>query len=1202
MTLRTALFTALAAIFSLVAEAASTAQRFFNLTAAEVRVDSVLPRFSCSFPLGEAFADSVYAVRLAWPEFLEMGSDDAARFKTLSQTMPAEMPQVSSCVAVDRKRGTLEVSLTPIVCRDGQLMKLVSFMIDVTSEPKNVSKARNISESQTRNLKISRAQSLETAEPNAERYAANSVLSTGRWVKIRVPETGVYRLSEELLSSAGFTDASRVKVYGYGGAAQPEVLTGDYLTQTDDLQEVPLCDIGGERLFFARGTVSWSSPAAARRTRNPYSTHGYYFLTDDGTEPLTVDSAAFINSFYPSADDYHTLHELDEYAWHQCGRNLFESSPVPAGQSKTYILQGGRRSSYTGKLSIGVTAGQASSFTIAINGVEQGSFSLSMGTYDHGKELERTFEIPSPAQETTVTLTATQGGPLRLDYISIAYNEPCERPTLAGARHDAPEYVGQISNQNLHADAPSQMVIIVPASGKLASQAARLKEMHEQKDGLTVRVVPADELYNEFSSGTPDANAYRRYLKMLYDRAETEAEMPRFLLLMGRCVWDNRLLSSAVKSLNADDLLLCYESENSFSSTESYVDDGYFALLDDGEGGALLANDKPDVAVGRIPAMSESDARIAVDKILAYRTNSNAGKWQNIMMFMGDDGNQNKLMRDADEMASTVEKLRPDTYVKRVMWDAYERSTSSTGNTYPEVSRLIKHQQAEGALIMNYCGHGDATHLSHEQALTAADFAAFKNTALPLWITASCDIMPFDMLSENIGENALFNKDGGAVAFFGTARTVYITENAAINRSFLTHLLTKRGGEYPALGEAMRLAKNEMITSGADKTQNKLQYSLLGDPALRLNLPETGVVIDSINGIATSQTDTVPQLKAGSVAAVKGHIEDGNGIDTAFNGIVSATVRDVSQLITCRLNDQTADGADTAYVYQDRTGVLFSGSDSIRAGQFSLSFAVPKDIQYGNRSGLINLTAVSSAANKVMTGRSEGFTVGGTGTIGLDKTGPSIYCYLNSPSFSDGGDVNTTPFFVAEITDNDGLNTASSGIGHDLQLCVDGRADLTFALNDNFTYDFGSYKSGRTWYSLPALEEGKHTLQFRAWDVLNNVSTATLAFNVVDGLAPGAVNASCSDNPARSETTFIISHDREGSAITVEITVYNLSGQPLWSHVARDVTASGAYTVNWNLTTNSGSRLSTGVYLYRVKLTSGGATTASKTRKLIVVE
>ena len=67
-----------------------------------------------------------------------------------------------------------------------------------------------------------------------QRYADHSVLAEGRWTKIRIPATGIYELTDSLLAQAGITDAKHVKVYGYGGAWQPEKLTASYLKATDE--------------------------------------------------------------------------------------------------------------------------------------------------------------------------------------------------------------------------------------------------------------------------------------------------------------------------------------------------------------------------------------------------------------------------------------------------------------------------------------------------------------------------------------------------------------------------------------------------------------------------------------------------------------------------------------------------------------------------------------------------------------------------------------------------------------------------------------------------------------------------------------------------------------------------------------------------------------------------------------------------------
>lgn len=245
--------------------------------------------------------------------------------------------------------------------------------------------------------------------------------------------------------------------------------------------------------------------------------------------------------------------------------------------------------------------------------------------------------------------------------------------------------------------------------------------------------------------------------------------------------------------------------------------------------------------------------------------------------------------------------------------------------------------------------------------------------------------------------------------------------------------------------------------------------------------------------------------------------------------------------------------------------------------------------------------AINGDTGDAVNGYSEDFIVGGTGSLDNDGIGPSVYCYLNSPTFVNGGNVNPTPYFVAEITDKDGINTTGSGIGHDLMLTIDGDADKTYVLNDNFSYDFGSYTSGSTYYSIPELEPGMHTLRFKAWDIMNNLTTTELTFNVVSGLRPGLIDINCTANPARTSTTFIINHDRAGSNLDVEIEVFDMSGRPLWKHKESGVSANNNYTVDWDLTGSNGGKLQTGVYIYRVKIGGSGSDMVSKAKKLIII-
>jgi len=1154
------------------------AQKFYNLTAEEVSVDSLLPCFSCSVPLGENWQDSVYSVELSYPEWIDMPQGDIAKYKALTDEALPATPVISQTVVTERKKASLEITFCPLVCQNGKYRILVSFMLDV--------KAKALKRS-------ARKANARKASSKTSRYAGNSVLASGTWAKIRVSESGVYQLTESLIKKAGLSDLSKVKVYGYGGALQNETLQEDDLIALDDLKEVPLCITGGKRLFHAQGPVSWSSETATTRTRNPYSEYGYYFLTQSDDAPQTVDEETFLASFYPSAADYHSLYEIDNYAWFQGGRNLFYDDPIALGESKTYSLATPGHDT-TGKITIGLTAGVATRAKVTVNDSVVGTINITVGSYDKGNETTKTYTIYNLKADNAVTVTTEYGGPVRLDYFSFCYATPAVAPDLSGGSFPTPEYVYNITNQNHHADGFADMVIIIPTSQKLLTQAERLKAFHEEHDSLSVIIVPADELYNEFSSGTPDANAYRRYLKMLYDRATTDDEMPKYLLLFGDCVWDNRMLTSDCSTLSPDDYLLCYESENSFNEVYCYVDDGWFCLLDDGEGGNPTKSDKLDMAVGRFPVSTEAGAKIMVDKTINYATNDNAGAWQNTLMFMGDDGNNNIHMEDVNAAAEDVRGRYPGYLIKKVMWDAYTRETSSTGYTYPDASKVIKQQQAAGALIMDYAGHGSEVQISHESVLTLNDFASFTNDNLPLWITASCDIMPFDGTKSTIGETAVLNEKGGAVAFFGTTRTVYARPyNKVINMAYLKYVLSMDGDRPMTLGEAQRLTKNELITTGKDKTENKLQYSLLGDPALSLNLPTLQVVVDSINGKAVSSGDA-PTLSAGSVATVSGHVEG----TSAFDGVVSVTVQDTEETITCKMNDSST---DNAFTYTDRTKTLFSGTDSVQGGKFSFTFAVPKDINYADDNGLMTFYAVNGDHTLIAHGNSDDFLVGGTVTENNDSIGPTIYCYLNTPSFTNGDKVNTTPFFVAEIYDADGINATGNGIGHDLELIIDGDMSKTYILNDNFTYDFGTYTNGITYYSIPELEEGEHTLTFRAWDVLNNSSTVTLRFVVVKGLEPTLFSVSCTNNPASTSTTFIINHDRTGSSLDVELDIFDLGGRHLWNYAETGVSSSGAYTVYWDLTVDGGRRLPTGVYLYRVRVSCDGSSKVSKAKKLIII-
>lgn len=826
--------------------------------------------------------------------------------------------------------------------------------------------------------------------------------------------------------------------------------------------------------------------------------------------------------------------------------------------------------------------------------------------YEEGQDvqvwqLEGTDGTPAVRLVGSTIEATDEAGKVQRYYIVSLIGQPSEARYAvfdANANYAAPTYVSPVENQDLHALDSVDMVILTPASGIMDAQAERLAEVHRAYDGLRVEVIRADRVYNEFSSGTPDATAYRRLLKMLYDRGD-EATATRYLLLFGDCAWDNRMVTSAWRHYNPDNYLLCFESLNSVSDTRCYIMEDYFGLLDDGEGG-MLTKDKTDVGVGRFPVRTANQATILVDKIINYIEGTSAGSWKNVVCFMGDDGDNNEHMAYADSVAIQVSSDFPDLEVRKIMWDAYQRESTASGHRFPQVTQMIHDQMEEGALMMNYTGHASYYCISHEMALRLADFAGFNTPRPPFWVTAACDVMPFDTQTENIGETAVLHESGSAIGFFGTTRTVYATNNLRMNQAFCKYVFAQDElGRSNRLGDAVRMAKCMLAQDKREDGQpeNKLHYALLGDPALRLGSITNKVVVDSINGVALEQLPRDFTLHAGGKARLSGHVENYAGEAlTQFEGVVNARFYDSAEDVVC----YNAAKAVKPFTFSAYNKMLYTGTDSVSAGRFSITCPIPIDINYSNDFGRVLFYALGNDKITEANGHNEVFRLGGTEADLNDQTGPVITAYLNDPSFTDGTVVNATPYFVAQLQDESGINNSGNGLGHDMELIIDNNAATTYTLNDYFTSEFGDYTRGTVAFSIPTLPAGKHSLLFRAWDNLNNYGTTTLTFEVDPKLDTSILSLSASNSPATTTTNFLLSYDRPGSVCQFTIEVFDFAGRLLWNYSAEGSSSNGLYSVPWNLCTGSGMPLGSGVYLYRARVKCDDSSETSKAQKIII--
>ena len=750
-----------------------------------------------------------------------------------------------------------------------------------------------------------------------------------------------------------------------------------------------------------------------------------------------------------------------------------------------------------------------------------------------------------------------------------------------------PEYVGKVANQNLHALRNKDYVIICPAEFKDA--ALRLAKKHEEVDHITWAVVTAEEVYNEFSSGTPDVTAYRCLMKMLYDRAlGSKTQQPKNLLLMGSASYDNRNLLGEKSGVPQ---LLVYEAKNSTEETKAYGTDDYCGFMADNAGIDTKGNfnetkARMDLGVGRLPVRTLEQANQVVDKLCRYMDNKVLGKWKSQICFLADDGDSGLHIETADEGAEVLRKENPNFVVNKIYLDAHTQEVNAAGERYPLAKNQFDNLMTNGVLFMNYSGHGGYNNITNEMFMSTNDIRNMSNTNQGFWFLATCSFSHYDGGVPSAGEEAVLNPYGGAIGVLSACRTVYATQNEILNTNLCDTLFGHKDAfsYYMTLGEAVRCAKNMPNLYG---DLNKMPYVLLADPALRLNYP-TDYEIRT-----TSDLDT---LRALTVHTIQGYVADETG-DTAtwFNGPMDITIWDKMQQMITNDNDETNEDAKKRLKFNDYPNVLFSGVTTIVDGKFEFTFNVPKDIRYNYGNGRIAYYAYDQETRGEGVGHFEDFVVGGSSTVEIvDTIGPELEIYLNHPLFADGDKTYEFPHFFANIYDENGINTVGSGIGHDLMMVIDEDPTMTYVLNDYFQAENNSYQRGRVSYKMPEMEEGAHRMTFRAWDMFNNSSTAALNFHVVKGMAPTLYQVVAYPNPVSASGVlhFQIDYDQPHEVIMTEIRVYNLSGQ-----LIKEFAQTGANGIQWDL---SQMNILPGIYIYQVKIKTLTSEFVSKTGKIII--
>jgi hypothetical protein len=774
-----------------------------------------------------------------------------------------------------------------------------------------------------------------------------------------------------------------------------------------------------------------------------------------------------------------------------------------------------------------------------------------------------------------------------------------------GGTYFSPVYVGAVDYQNLHA--LEQVDYLIVTNPLFLSEAERLAELHRNQ-GTTVHVVTSDLVYNEFSSGAKDAVAIRMFAKMFYDRSQTNPESaPKYLLLFGDGTYDPK---DRVPDNN--NLMLTYQVVNSENHISALVTDDFYGMLDDNE--SITGSDLLDIGIGRILASDVIMAKQQVDKIEHYMNNGSSlflnagasccldesssntfGDWRQKYVQVADDEEGGYFINvDTEPQYEFVTANHREMNCDKLYLDAYPQQISAGGQRYPDVLNGITDRVQRGAVLVNYVGHGGEVGLAEERVVTIPQINSWTNiNALNVFVSATCEFTKYDDPSRvSAGEWASLNPTGGAIALMTTTRSVFFGVNSNTGEAFFENVFQRDANGLPlAFGEIAKRTKNN-----AGSNINKRSFTLIGDPALRIALPHYNIVTDSINGISPSiEIDT---LKALSKVRVKGHLEDFNGlIMSDVNGILTPSILDKVKLQNTLGQDMNSPEIE----YELQRNVIYKGKVSIVNGSFDFSFVVPKDIALNYGSGKLSYYGYGNQIDAG--GYDTSFVIGGIDPNGIsDDEGPQISLYMNDENFVTGGQTDLRPVLLAKIFDENGINTVGNGIGHDITAILDGNTSEPLILNDYYVSDLDSYQSGEIRFQFEELEKGRHTLEFKVWDVNNNSSKITIEFVVVDESDLSLMNVYNYPNPFTSSTEFMFEHPFSCNQLDVQIQIYTVSGK-LVKSINETINTEGFRVNNifWNGKDTYGDQLAKGVYIYRVVVNDINGSSAEKTEKLVIL-
>lgn len=752
-----------------------------------------------------------------------------------------------------------------------------------------------------------------------------------------------------------------------------------------------------------------------------------------------------------------------------------------------------------------------------------------------------------------------------------------------------------IENQNLHGTSVPDMLIVT--RHEFMPQAQRVAKLHKLKDGMDVLVLDQEQIFNEFSSGTPNAMAIRLLCKMFYDRDPNKF---KYLLMFGHLSFDNRGLVTGKKNC-----LVSYVSTISNNEDNSYINDDFYGYLLDGSG-ARITSDKLCIGIGHMPVANPTEAADAVDKLYGYAYSTDYGPWRNNYCLWAENSAFKRegplVKRNAQgdtiyfayqmhesqaagigtiiDLDAQAQMVRDMAFVRMFPQKLSESYKDEKKRESDEAMRHIQEMFNQGQYFATYVGHAGATNLSATRMWTSSRVQSNTYTRLPIMTTACCDVARFDSDTRGIAELMFHKRDGGAIALYTTTRQVLANMNDDVNRAFVSKMFSyNQTGVMPRLGDCYMASKNYYTTANT----NKFHWVLLGDPAMQINYPKPLFKITAINGINLSSEATIGASPLQRVTIDAQVIQEGdpNKVNTLFNGEATFTIYDSERICMDYIKGTGKHKSDTFSLAFPREKLL-QVTGRVVNGKFHGTGVMPRfsRIRENKKDSLVladSLMLVSVYAHQDGT---ENMVNGifdklqkydyDANVAVTDNVSPVIQAmFLNDEQeFAANTTVGSEVTLYIRATDNVSFNTQQLGMGRNMRLTIDGgktsynlAKDLAKVSNEGRQLDIAMPLNGLT--------AGRHSLEFTVMDVCGNTVTQHIDFVVS---SQNDLRLLASDIAASNEVSIDLADFSLTSTPTVSIHITDLNGNLVWSK------QTNTFPCVWNLKNNAGSRVPNGLY------------------------